>query len=107
MQGLVLGVLVDLCDNPKVHAYICTHTCTLARLTDCGIIPMYLYISLFLNCLLKIYFFVHQSLSHVTAWQGKGPTNCWSLLARLWKEEEKSLEVIRDMGALAGKHIEQ
>ena len=89
MLPLVLGIMVDLCDNPKVkereeicvkHVFVSCHHCPLL------IAPLQL-----------------QSLSHVTAWQGADSNNCWSLLAKLWSQEEKRLEVVRDMGTLAGK----
>ena len=83
MLGLTLGVMVDLCDNPKV-LYI-------VHVSPISCVKWFLFLSL-----------SFQSLSHVTAWQGDATTNCWSLIAGLWSREEKRLGVIRDMGTLAG-----
>ncbi len=44
-----------------------------------------------------------QAIHHVVAWRGPDDTSAWSLLARLWREEEKEMGVPREyMGTLAG-----
>ena len=85
-------MLVDLCDNPKVSPSLVRH----AMHTDC---------SFSLPVCVCVYVFA-QTLVHVTSWNGSEQVWVWSLLSRLWREEEKELGVPRDMmGTLAGQSM--
>ena len=82
MRGLVLGVLVDMCDNPKVRSILLV------------IHPIRYTCKLHVNW---------QAIPHVSAWRGKSQPNAWSLLVQLWRQEEADLEVPRDvMNTVAG-----
>ena len=44
-----------------------------------------------------------QTIQHIIQWQGKKCTNPWSLIAKLWREEEEDMQVPREyMNTLAG-----
>jgi len=78
MKNQVLGVITDLSENPKVY---------------------YKYI----NDMTAIIISYHQTIQHVIQWQGKKCTNPWSLIAKLWREEEEEMQVPREyMNTLAG-----
>ena len=78
MKNLVLGVIVDLCENPKVHVYI-----------------QYTYVYIMISN--------QQAIPHVAAWRTSDKCSVWSLLARLWRNEEQEMEVPRGvMNTLAG-----
>ena len=76
MQPLILGVLVDLCENLKV----------------CIIMHVYGHVTYMLHACVCVR---AQAIPHVSAWKGSDHSNTWSLLARLWREEEWDMEVPR------------
>ena len=44
-----------------------------------------------------------QTIQHIAQWQGKKCTNLWSLIAKIWREEEEDMQVPREhMNTLAG-----
>lgn len=44
-----------------------------------------------------------QAIPHLVAWQGANDSSVWSLLAQLWRTEEKEMGVPRElMNTLAG-----
>ena len=88
-QSLVLGVLVDLCENPKVCR---THIDTVQRVC--------VYLSLSLSVCVAL-----QAIQHLVAWRGReGGVSSWSLLASLWRQEETEMGVPRSQaGDLAGQ----
>ena len=97
-QSLVLGVLVDLCENPKV---LCVYVCMCGRLhrSTCTCTRMYMHICSVERCMLL------QAIPHVVAWGGREKSvSSWSLLASLWRQEETDMGVPRgDAGTLAGQ----
>ena len=100
-QSLVLGVLVDLCENPKVN-------------TDCVYVCMRLHVHVYVHIHVHVHVctstLVHmhvmlQAIPHVVAWGGRETNmSSWSLLAYLWRQEETDMGVPRgDAGTLAGQ----
>ena len=48
--------------------------------------------------------FVYQAVPHAGAWRGSGDKSVWSLLAELWRKEERDMGVPRGvMDTLAGE----
>lgn len=47
-----------------------------------------------------------KTIQHIVQWQGKKCTNPWSLIAKLWREEEEDMQVPREyMNTLAGTSL--
>ena len=105
MENLVLGVLVDLCENPKVSrdrtysspgTHIHTHNEASYAYTH-TLIPRAPSLSYTVPPL--------QAIPHVVAWRAPDDNDhsVWSLLARLWRKEEQEMGVPREyMNTLAG-----